>query len=107
MMEEGAIMFGKIRIKWLMRSIVFWALILFALYLIDEFFDHSRALWPAAYAHDGNQRSEAMQLYLDLTRYYYWVKLILSPIARGFLLWHGLDCIWRILKFCQPSGNAP
>ena len=98
-------MFGKVSFKWLWRSIVLWSVLLFVFYLVSGFINNSRSIWPALYLTDGNQQTEMMTNFTAFVRGYYWVRLILSPIAKAFLLWHGLDCVFRILKYCQGGAK--
>ena len=93
-------MFGKLSTKWLFRSIVFWCILLFLLflssYLIDIFFSGVYN----QYAGQGNALAET---FFAFVRIQYRISRIITPIASIFLFWHGLDCLYRILMFCQVS----
>ena len=95
-------MFGKISTKWLFRSIVFWSILLLLLfissYLIDVFFS-------GVYNQYAGQESALAETFFAFTRIQYRISRIITPIASIFLLWHGLDCLYRILMFCQVSRN--
>lgn len=98
-------MFGKLRTKRLFQCIVFWCVLLLILTLISYFIDNSQFFWPGLYIQESGQRNEAMEQFLEFARIYSIISRFVLPIASIFLLWHGLDCLHRILMFCQVSRD--